>query len=689
MRRAILISAGLILATIAAYWPVRLAEFINFDDPTYVTSNPMVFQGLNAGAIAWAFTTVHGSNWHPLTWLSHMLDCQIFGDHAAGHHGVNVGFHAVNAVLLFLLLWRMTGAEWRSAFVAALFALHPLHVESVAWVSERKDVLSTFFGLLALLAYGRYAQGRRLRVNYVLAVAFYALSLLSKPMLVTLPFVLLLLDYWPLGRLRVKRSKDRVAGPPLPPLRRVLLEKAPFLALAIASSVVTFFAQHKGGSVVTIATMPPLYRAANAVVSYGTYLEKMFWPAKLSVFYPFARELSSSKALVCLAMLLVVTAVTILCARRAPYFLVGWLWYLGTLIPVIGVVQVGTQAMADRYTYVPLMGIFIALTWGIADLTARRSWRGFVLAPGAAIILGACIVATRTEAGYWHDSVTLFTRALALTEHNALAEHNLAHALSTTGRQEESLAHFDNALRYWPGYTVAMLNRGNALNLMGRLDDAIAQYREAIQVRPDFEQAYYYLGNALALQLKFDEAKTNLLMALKCMPDYPEAHLKLGNLLALQGDVSGAEQHLRVAVELQPDAESCYFLGGVLARQKKFTEAVECFRAAIKSSPKYAAAQNDLAWILATSTDPKIRNPSEAIALATRACGATQDGSAGYLDTLGVAYSEARQFPQAIAITEKAVALVPGDTAFAAEMQSRLALYRAGRSYSERVQPPH
>ena len=385
MRRPALVCIILVVSTLAAYWLVRRAEFTNFDDPVYVTNNPDVFRGLTWHGVLWAFTTIHGSNWHPLAWLSHMADCEMFGGKAGGHHLVNVGLHAANAVLLFLLVRRMTRAVWRSAFVAALFALHPLHVESVAWISERKDVLSTFFGLLTLGAYARYAKksivrgqwsessseasgtpatdnGQRTTHHasryYVLSLFFFALGLMSKPMLVTLPFVMLLLDYWPLGRFELTMHKSK-----LETLLPLLREKLPFFGLAGLSSAVTYWAQKIGGAVVTMQKMPLADRLANAFVSYLEYLIKTFWPARLAAYYPFSAELPETEAILGALVLVGMTVLALGLARRAPYLVVGWLWFAGTLVPVIGLVQVGSQAMADRYTYVPLVGLFVAVVW--------------------------------------------------------------------------------------------------------------------------------------------------------------------------------------------------------------------------------------------------------------------------------------------------------------------------------------
>jgi protein O-mannosyl-transferase len=685
LRVPALIGVALTVGTLAAYWPVRQAGFLNFDDPDYVTNNPDVFHGLTWHGVGWAFRTVHASNWHPLTWLSHMLDCSIFGEYAGGHHWVNVGFHAANACLLFLLWWRMTGALGRSAFVAALFALHPLHVESVAWISERKDVLSTFFALLTLLSYARYVQqssvrGPKSRLWYGLALSCFILGLLSKPMLVTLPFVMLLLDYWPLQRPPPKTPDSRLKT--LLPLVR---EKAPFFAFSVASAVVTFFAQKTGGAVVTMEKMPITDRLGNAVVSYAQYLLKTVWPSNLSVFYPFAAELWIVEVLLCLVILTALTWLGWLASRRTPAVLVGWLWFVGTLVPVIGLVQVGSQAFADRYTYLPHIGLFVAVAWGVADLTAGWHARPLALALGSAVALTGCFVCTQFQVWHWKNSLTLFTHALQVTRDNPLAEHNLGHALSLIGDQREALYHFNRALRLKPGDPKAHFNRGNLYGVQGRLEEAMADYREAIRHKPDYEQAYCNLAKALAQQSRFDEAHTNFLAALRCKPDYAEAHTKLGNVLLLQGRVEEAMSHLRQAVRMDPAyAEGHYHLAAALARQKKFAEAAASFHAALRASSAYADAANDLAWLLATCPEPNLRNVPEAVRLAQLACELTRYTDPMHLDTLGVAHSEAGQFKEAITWTEKAIALATaaGDAALAAQLRPRLTNYQAGRSYT-------
>ncbi len=730
MRRSALIPVLLILASLAAYWPVRHAQFTNFDDPVYVTNNPDVFHGLTWHGLAWAFTTIHGSNWHPLTWLSHMADCSLFGENAAGPHLVNVGFHTVNSILLFLLLLRMTGAVWRSGFVAALFALHPLHVESVAWISERKDVLSTFFGLLALWAYVGYVRKSEARspksegspkseiraaagirqesapkdtqhasritfhvsrftdhasICYLLSLFFFTLGLLSKPMLVTLPFVLLLLDYWPLQRLQFKTQGSR-----LKLLSALVREKLPFFALSAASSAVTFWAQKTGGAVVPMERMLLPDRLANATASCLQYLTRTFWPTKLAAYYPFPADLPVTEAIMGVLLLGAVTLVAVVTARRAPYLVVGWLWFIGLLVPVIGLVQVGSQAMADRYTYLPLVGMFLAVVWVVAEATARWRWQRLALSLGGASLLAACFVCTRVQAGYWQNSIILFSHAIQVTGDNALAQHNLGHALSLSGNQDEAIKHFNEAIRIKPGYPQAYFNRGNAYGVQDNLAQAIADYHEAIHFKPDYEQAYYNLGKALALEGKLEEARTNFLAALRCKPDYAEAETRLGNVLVLQGETQEALQHLTAAVRIGPDNdESQYFLGAALARQKRFAEAAAAFRAAIRANPNYASALNDLAWMLATQTNGPLRNLAEAENCAKRACELTHYEDPKCLDTLGVVLAGAGHTNEAVAWIEKAVALATaaGDAPVAAQLQQRLAAYHTDHRTNQNLKP--
>lgn len=687
MRRAVLISFLLTVATVAAYWPIRHAQFLNFDDAQYVTNNPKVFHGLTREGFVWAFTSSYASNWHPLTWLSHMLDCEVFGDNPSGHHLVNLGLHAVNAVLLFLLLWRMTGAQARSGFVAALFALHPLHVESVAWIAERKDVLSTLFGLLTMWAYVRYVRelaGQRRAVGkfYGVSLILFGLGLLSKPMLVTIPFLFLLLDFWPLGR--IQSGAKWLETKTLMPLLR---EKVPFFLMAAASAAITFWAQKHGGAMVKMDIIPTEVRVANAFFSYVWYLSKAFWPTGLGAYYAYPKELLLEPAMAAGVLILAITIAVLWWVRRAPGSFVGWFWFLGTLVPVIGFVQVGSQVRADRYTYLPLVGIFIMVTWGGCDLLTRWRYGKAVLAGTGVSILAACLLATPFQVQYWKDGVSLFERAVAVSpENNALAYHNLGNALSLQGNQREAIRRFRQALQIHPAYPEAYYNIGNALGVESKLDEAIANYGEAIRIKPNYAEAHYNLGKALALQGRASEAEQSFLNALRSKPDYGNAMTRLGNLMLLQGEEEKGMSRLFEAVRIEPDnAEAHYYLAAALARKRRFVEAVSHFRAAMEHQPKYVGAMNDLAWILATQNDIAIRNVPEAITLAKRACELTRNQNPMYLDTLGVALSEAGEFDGAVKVTERAVHLIESsaDQNLHPQLVAHLNAFRARRPYHE------
>lgn len=501
------ICALLILAIFTAYWPVLGYQFTHFDDPVYVWQNPHVLKGLNWSDIVWAFNGFCASNWHPLTWLSHMLDAQLYGMNAGGHHATNLLFHAANTVLLFLWLKRLTGATWRSAMVAALFGLHPLHVESVAWVAERKDVLSTFFFLLTLDAYVRYAE---LKISqppstnrkwkwYALALVFFALGLMSKPMLVTLPFVLLLLDYWPLGR--ISNFKFQKAN-----FRLLLAEKAPFLLLAAASCAVAFFAQQGGEAVMPMTVMPFEIRIQNALISYLAYLEKMLWPESLAAFYPLHFPIDVDAMIMAAFVLLLISGAVCFYRRQRPYLIVGWLWYLGMLVPVIGLVQVGSQSMADRYTYVPLIGAFIAIVWLAAEIRTEWPYRRIFLIVISVSVLGVCWQLSARQVHYWQNSETLARHALAVTTDNASMEVILGNTLMEQGKFKEAGRHFAEAVKIWPDCFPAQSDLAFALLSQGRLDEAIDSSRAALKLKPDDIQPHYLMGNAFLSQGKLAEA---------------------------------------------------------------------------------------------------------------------------------------------------------------------------------------
>jgi tetratricopeptide (TPR) repeat protein len=551
--------------------------FVNFDDNDYVYQNLVVQKGLTLQGIVWAFTHVYAANWHPLTWISHMLDCQFYGLNPGGHHFTNVLLHTTTSILLFLLLWQMTGFLWRSAFVAAVFAIHPLRVESVAWVAERKDVLSGVFFMLTLGAYVRYARGPWSAARYGLVVALFALGLMSKPMLVTLPFVLLLLDYWPLNRLGDRRI-----------VKRVILEKLPLLGLAAASCAVTLFAQTNALAPLDQISFP--MRMGNALIAYVIYIGQMFWPMGLAVLYPFpANGGPFWEKILAPILLLSITAGVFGLRKSRPYLLVGWLWYLVMLIPVIGILQVGIQARADRYTYLPQIGLYLMLAWSAADLSASWRNRRTLLGGMAVVILAALMLCARAQAAYWRDSESLWIHTLACTTDNDYGQNNLGNALSQTGSVDEAIAHFQKAMQINPDYADAHYNLGVARFRTGRVDDAIAQYQKALQINPDFAQAHNNLGNALFQKGRVNDAIAHYQQALQINPDFAEAQNNLAWVLA-----TGPQASLRNgnrAVELAERANQLtqdgnpVFLGtlaAAYAEAGRFPEAVKTAQRALQ-----------------------------------------------------------------------------------------------------------
>jgi tetratricopeptide (TPR) repeat protein len=491
MKRAWLVAALLVTFTVAVFLPVAGHRFVLFDDDEYVTDNPVVSRGLTAAGVRWAFTTLTQSNWHPLAWVSHMLDVQAFGLAPRGHHLTSLALHAATVALLFLALRGMTGALWRPALVAALFAVHPLHVESVAWVAERKDVLAGFFWVLALGAYLRYA--RVPTPARALAVLLCSvLGLLAKPMVVTLPFVLLLLDWWPLGRLGA-----RGGGRPPARARRLVLEKAPLFALSAASSLVTYVAQLRGGSIAAAAALPLAARCANAVQGYLWYLGKALWPSGLAVLYPHpGAAVAPGKTALALGVVAGCTAAALLLGRRRPWLTTGWLWYLGTLVPVIGFVQIGLQSTADRYSYLPLIGVFVAAAWTLGAAARGRPSRRLLPGAAAALALIALAAASRLQLSFWRDDLALFGRAVAVTRDNPLAWLNLGAAHARRGEWEQEIAACREALRVNPGYADAWFNLGLASFKLGRYQESRDAYGRAVTLRPGFAQARQGLAEA-------------------------------------------------------------------------------------------------------------------------------------------------------------------------------------------------
>ena len=647
----------LIIATLATYGDLRTHQFINFDDDIYVTGNPPVQDGLTLKGLSWAFTTSHGGLWIPLTMLSFMVNSQLFGLHPGGFLLINLLFHIANALLLFLWLLYLTRTLGCSFLVAALFALHPLHVESVAWVSERKDVLSTFFWLLTMWAYVWYAERPRLG-RYLLILVCFSLGLMAKPMLVTLPLVLLLLDYWPMGRLRLK-GPAAAAAVPKPgigvPIKRLVLEKLPLLVISALSIVVTLYAQKEAGAISTLQTLPILDRLANAMVAYGSYLEKMFWPAHLSVLYPLPRHnLPIWQALAASLALAVLTLLALRQARRHPYLPVGWLWYLFTLLPVIGLVQVGGQAMADRYTYVPSIGLFILVVWGMVDLAAR--WRApkFLLPVGAGVVLSALMACTWMQVSYWRDSITLYEHSLEVTRRNPLILKNLGAALAKQGKMDQAEAHYAEALYLNPDYAEAHNDLGAALAKQGKMDQAEVHFAEALRLNPDYAEAHNNLGAALAKQGKMDQAEAHYAEALRLNPNYAEAHNNLGMALAAQGKTDQAEAHYAEALRLNPSlAEAHNNLGMVLAAQGKMDQAVAHYAEVLRLNPNLAEAHNNLGMALAAQG-----KMDQAVAHFAKALRLNPNRAEAY-NNLGMALAKQGKIDEAITMFQKAIQIKP------------------------------
>ncbi len=653
----------LALVTVAIYWPATGCDFINFDDPDYVTENPHVQGGLTWEGVKWAFgNTQQAAYWAPLVWLSHELGCQCFGLNPWGHHLINVLLHAANTVLVFLVFQRMTGATWRSLALAALFGWHPLRVESVAWVTERKDVLSTLFWMLTLWAYVRYVEAIRsgdskFKVWYGAALGMFVCGLMSKAMLVTLPFVLLLLDYWPLKRI----SDLRFAISDLKPL---LLEKIPFFILALGASAVTFVVQKQGGAVKTVEYLPLGARIGNALISYCRYLGKTIWPTDLAVFYPHPGYWPAGEVLLAGVSLCGISVILFVKRRHHPYMLMGWLWFVGTLVPVIQLVQSGGQAMADRFTYVPSLGVLIMAIWGASELTRNRLYPRIALsvAGSAAIIL--CLALTRQQLGYWKDSETLFRHTIAVTKNNYMAHKTLGDALDKKGQTGEAVSQFQEAIRLQPGYAYAHNNLGVALFEQGQTGKAISQYQEAIRLKRDYAQAYFNLGVALFSKGQTDEAISQYQEAIRLNPDYAEAYINLGNVLIKIGQTGEAIKQYQEAVRLNPVFALAHNnLGKALDINGQLDEAISQFQEALRLKPDFADAHDNLGIALFNQghTEEAIRQFQETIRL-------KPDDTLAH-DNLGIILFDQGHNEEAISQFQEAIRLKPDY----ADAQSNLA----------------
>jgi tetratricopeptide (TPR) repeat protein len=672
MSRPRILGLLLALVSILAYWPATQNGFVNYDDDLYVTQNSVVQNGLTWSGVHWAFAKINVSNWHPLTWLSHMVDCELFRLNPGGHHLDSVLIHAANAGLLFALLFRLTGALWPTFVIAALFAWHPLHVESVAWISERKDVLSLFFALISMLNYARYvelakAQNQKSKVYFAWSLLAFALSLMAKPMLVTLPFILLLLDYWPLRRIsnfkfQIPNSESAAKLPiPVSALHHSsfiihTLEKWPFFLLTAAACVLTVIAQ-QAVAMVPLQRVPLGLRLENVITAYASYLAKTIWPAQLSVFYPLPKFIPLWKVAGAAAGLLAASILVWRQRQRRPYLLVGWLWYLGALVPVIGLVQVGDQAMADRYTYFPLIGIFLAVTFLLKDFVQQQRFspRGVGLLAG--VLLVACLLLTEKQLGYWRDSQTLFTHALAVTKDNALAHLNLGAAFQDQNRQAEAMAEYQEVLRISPSRVEAYNNISRILNDQGKPAAALEYSQAALQLNPKSPTYHDSVGIILAELGRSDEAMQHFDEALKWDANYAPAYFQKGRLLLRHGHDLEATQNLNRALQIEPDN----------------------FQMLI-----YAAR------VLAANENAPARNGAQALAYASNAARLSGVAQPVVLDTLAMTLAECGRFAEATQIQQQAVTMVraSGQPEDGAIMQYRLELYQKQQPWRESFRQP-
>ena len=652
---SLLVCLGLVAVTWAVFGQTLAHDFVNFDDHIYVYENPLVVKGLSTEGIVGAFTHTHALNWHPLTTLSHMLDCQLYGLNAGGHHLTNVILHTISVLLLFLVLSQMTGGLWRSAFVAALFAIHPLHVESVAWVAERKDVLSGVFFMLTLAAYSHYARAPS-RSRYLLVALIFACGLMSKPMLVTLPFVLLLLDYWPLDKFKDENSEVGSR------LRRLVMEKIPFLALSTCSCLVTLFTQRQGPH--AMDQLPFLWRLNNAFVSYLTYIWQMLWPVRLAVFYPHPNNrLPLVEVTVAIAFLIGVSLLVIRLRQSKPYLVTGWFWYLGMLVPVIGLIQVGEQAHADRYTYLPQIGLYIVIVWSIGDLLLESTSRvrRAIVGVAAAIIIVSLSARAFSQTSYWKNSETLWNHTLSVTSDNDVAHNNLGFLFLRSGELDKAISEFQTALdirsrntqrHYSLGAALIQNNMGNAFARKQLWNEAIDHLQEATRLRPDYADAYFNLGSVLFQQGRIDDAITQWRKALAIRPTDAEAHRNVASALRKQGNVKGA---------------------------------IAEYEQALNITPEDTVALNNLAWILATSSDASIRDGARSVTLAVKAVQASGDKDPNLIRTLAAAHAAVGQFAEAVATaaTAKALATTQNKPELASRLEQEIASYRAAIALRE------
>ncbi len=676
VRGRVAVLCAIVAATVAAYASLAGAGWCNLDDPLYVTENPHVKAGLRASSLAWALTAGHASNWHPLTWWSHMLDVELFGLDPGRHHLVNLGLHLVDSVLVALLLARLTGRFAASAACAAVFALHPLHVESVAWVSERKDVLSALLFLLTVWAWVRWTE-RPTQARYVLAMALFALGLMAKPMLVTLPCVLLLLDVWPLRRLVPDAADVRAA------LRARVVEKLPLFVLVAVSSVVTWRVQAASGAVATLETIPVAARLANALVSLVRYLGHTVWPVSLAIPYPHPGRVELASATLALLGLAALTALAVRTFKTRPWILVGWLWYVGMLVPVIGIVQVGTQALADRYMYLPMIGLLIAVVFTLDDLLAKPRDRAVVAAAGVALA-GVLTVATSRQAALWRDSVTLFSHTLGVTGGaNGLARECLGHALLERGDTDGAIRHLTEAVRLSPGSVDAQNNLAAALAVRERFAEAIPHFEAAARLKPTDAGIHDNLGFAQGNAGEREAAIASYEAALRIDASLVRPRKRLGLTLASLSRLEAALPHLQRASAADPgDAETRRALATALTLLGRVEEAIAEYRRLVAADPDDLDARNNIAWIRATHAEAAHRDAAEAVREAEAARDRDTSRNAVLRDTLAAAYAEAGRFDDAVRVAEEASALArgSGDATAAERFAAHAVRYRTRRA---------
>lgn len=680
--RAIPVSkiVGICIALVALVWIVfgqTLGHaFVNFDDGAYVYRNFDIRQGITLQQVGWAFTQPVAGNWHPLTMLSHMLDCRMYGVQPWGHHFTNTILHTFSVLILFLTLQAMTGAMWRSAAVASIFAVHPLHVESVAWIAERKDVLSGLFFMLTLAAYVAYSR-RPGFGKYCLIAVLFAFGLMSKPMLVTMPFVLLLADYWPLKR--YQEATASIWGRCLSGWPLLILEKIPLFVLSAAASVVALWTQHPDRNAVTL---PLAWRIANACVSIGIYLKQTFVPRDLACFYPHPlRTLSGSQIELSIALIISITVVAWIVRNRFPYLIAGWFWFVGMLVPVLGLIQVGNQAYADRYTYLPQIGLAFGVTWAVTDLLATVRYRQLILSAISVTALIALTWVARIQTTYWRSSQTLWEHAAAVTPENENAEEHLSDAYLEEGRIDDAVAAARRAVNSRPGSADAEGVLGAALGRKGRLDEALEHLDKALQLNPKLARVHFNLANTLMERGQMSEAISHYETELQLYPNFPEGHNNLANALLRTGKIDEALKHLRIALQLNPKYPDAHNnLAIALSQKGQMREAIGEWDKTLLIDANNLEAQSNLTWILSTFPDSSIRNGSRAIELAQRAVQLSGGKNARIWRLAAAAYAEAGRFPEAIKAAQSGIGVAEneGNTALVQTLQANIKLFEQG-----------